>query len=176
MQLRLFSLAACASFLLALVTLIPSRALADSITITQGLSAGVREGKGGSITYTVTNTGGANVTLTGLGFGPFKFQKGDPFDMPISGSLAGTCGIGTVLAPGATCSLIFKFATPNGRGEKDDNTGTYSVKVLVGTKGGFSATTVGKINVSDVPEPSTYLLFGTGLVSLAGVVRRKLRM
>jgi hypothetical protein len=53
------------------------------------------------------------------------------------------------------------------------------VTVVVGTNT-FVTSTKGTINVEDVaanaPEPSTYLLFGTGLVGIAGMIRRKLRM
>jgi hypothetical protein len=82
MRSRSLSFIACASFLLTLVMLMPNRAMADSITITQGLGATVKEGQGGSITYTVTNTGGGEVTLSTLGFGMFFDKKGDLTDMP----------------------------------------------------------------------------------------------
>jgi hypothetical protein len=182
MRSRSLSLVACASFLLTVVMLTPSRALADSISITQGLVVFPIEGFAGSLFYTVTNTGGNNVALSGLGVGPFLYQMGDPKDVPKFSSLTGTCGIGTILAPGAACTMIVNFTTPNGAHDKDLDTGTSSVNVLVGTMGGASALSKGTVVVTDfpkvagVPEPSSYLLFCTGLAGMLGVIRRKLRV
>ena len=180
MQTRLLSLAVCASLLLTLVVLTPSRALADSIdsiSVTASGQAIVVEGNGGSLTYTVTNTGMNNVILNSLAFGPVVFKEGDDKDQPDPALKGGTCTAGLMLVPTASCTLIFNFTTVKQIGENDNDSGLSSVTATVGTMNGPDVSGTGRVKVKDfAPEPSTYLLFGTGLASMGGMLRRKLRM
>jgi hypothetical protein len=185
MRRRRFNLAVYGSFVLIVVAFMPTTVLADSISVTQLApltplapltTFSFLEGKGGSETFTLTNIGGVNGTVNFLAL-TSMFKNGDASDVPIFLPSTGTCALGLVLAPGASCTFVVNFTTPPNDGANGDRD---SGITLVTFTGGFknSNLTSASINikVNDVPEPSTLLMMGTGLAGMAGVLRRKLRM
>jgi hypothetical protein len=76
--------------------------------------------------------------------------------------LAGTfSGIADGVAFKGTTNQIFGFSSDDDHGRRHDDDGCW--KDLHG-----------KTTITTVPEPSTLTFLGTGLIALAGVVRRKL--
>ncbi|HWY20844.1 MAG TPA: PEP-CTERM sorting domain-containing protein [Candidatus Acidoferrum sp.] len=182
MQRRRFNLAVYGSFVLIVVAFMPTTVLADSISITPLAplapltTLSVLEGKAGSHTFTITNKGRMNGTIRSLVF-KSVFKNGDKSDVPIFGPFTGTCAVGLVLAPGASCTLVVNFNTPPNDGPNGDhNFGITLVTVSARLTNGNLARGSINIKVSDVPEPSTLLLMGTGLAGMAGALRRKLCM
>jgi len=186
MQSRSFSLVVCAGFLLALVMLTPVRAHADGIkdiSITSDGPVPINEGDGFQLKFTVTNNTNDTLTLGNLNANVVK-HMGDATDMAIKDKITGSCVEHPELmgknTGKNTCKLIFKFTTGNDAPEGVAPDGIDTVRASA-SAGNTLVTAEGTITVQDVPlkttpEPSTYLLFGTGLVSMAGMIRRKLRM
>jgi PEP-CTERM motif len=115
---------------------------------------------GGTFTITGNGTDGVpnGVIFSGSFNGPVEWSlnptagTGDHY-YTLSGSITGTWYNGTKVS-GATTQLTI-------------NTG----------KGFMTSTTIssGDTNITTVPEPGTLGLLGTGMIGLAGVLRRKLR-
>ncbi len=110
---------------------------------------------GGSFVLTANNS---SAIFTGTFAGPVQWQLqsvgGNNFYV-LTGTLTGTWSNGQVVN-GATTQLTISLGSGHFTGSAN-------------LAGGISSFTV-------VPEPGTLGLMGTGLVSLAGLVRRKLRM
>jgi PEP-CTERM motif len=78
---------------------------------------------------------------------------------------------------------LLTFAGPGGIGQLSDSVSFAGVRevdvvddILVGQGGHLSSASIDAVqnNFSETPEPSSIILFGTGILGLAGVLRRKL--
>jgi hypothetical protein len=152
----------------------------------------VLEGEIGRVTFTVTTD--EPIVLTSLGHtGVIRFISGDIGDAvtgflsfvpptqaacPKFGSIMGE---DLILEPGETCKFLVGFTTQND-GPGDVVPGIWEIEGRItyvippddpdGPK--LSLISTAQVTVVDViPEPSTYLLFGTGLLGILGYGWRK---
>jgi hypothetical protein len=140
------------------------------------------EGDPGFATFEVTNLLPVPVRITRIRL--FATPLGpDPNDVVSHLRVAFTDCRGRPLQPGGVCKFIESFATDGGfpdRGESGDNFdfGKWELTNTVTGRGkhGVKAFGIGQtiVRVNDTPEPATLALFGSGLLVLAGVVRRRL--
>jgi len=106
------------------------------------------------------------ITTGGPSLGVFDYY----FDNPGPGGSAMNPGplVFTVnLASGISDN---SFVTSTGSGG-----GFFFVADIMDSKGGTGLSGINTPGTPTVPEPSTYVLLGTGLVGLAGAIRRKVR-
>jgi hypothetical protein len=168
--------------LLALVALaLPTVALADTITDFEGfgtsaagtatLSDSLTNGGFVDTTTALTSINGASATgtitldtgtLSG-GSGVFTFTGGSLTITSGSSTLfSGTFSGGSVIA--TSTSILISGVLANGGGTET---------VTISRSGAFAVSA--DIGVVTTPEPGTLGLLGTGLIGIAGLVRRKIR-
>lgn len=152
----------------------------------------------GPSTITVTEDGTApiiNFQLTNHSGGPLSNfnvgaiignPSGDLFDEYLSATFGqGSC-VG-VLADGASCDYFFQMTLDNGTGETDADFFAQTIAIdaifdsVDPATGGpqpqdLSQSFVVTINdPTATPEPSSFLLLGSGVLGMLGTLRRKLR-
>ena len=134
-----------------------------SVTFTTGAFTSGNAQMGGTL------AAGGSFTITGNG------MNGVPNGVVFNGRFSGPASWTLVTLANGTHNYVLTGAIVSGSGQVGAttqltiNTGTAFFDESVGLSSGDT-------NLAAVPEPGTLTLFGTGLVSLAGIIRRKLSL
>jgi hypothetical protein len=151
--------------------------------------AGAGSAPAATVTGTVTSGGTVSITLYSLSVNGGGFAAGT---ISISVNLGSSCGAGCANITGGTVkiwdasnTLLFSGTFSSGSANQVGNGAQGTVINIQGiTTGGTTIAGVfnlgragwgGSSDTFVTPEPGTLGLLGTGLVGLAGIVRRKLR-
>lgn len=164
---------------------------ADGLTLTLNTaSTTVVEGSSLTLDFTATNSSGSNITNggTAISLGSVTGDSSDTIQS-ISAVISLPC---VELAPvsGGSCDLSLVITTPSGLGETDGDFGVTPITVSWETFGppacpsvigpGCVLTLTTDVTVEDpttmtsTPEPSSVILFGTGLLGFGPLLRRRL--
>jgi hypothetical protein len=148
-----------------------------------------------SLTYTFSEV--SPIKFTYAGGGLYTFSSGGPFHITLAGtgfSLIGTLSVqdlqqisihglintmivGNFSITSSTCAVLTACATGKlGYGSVDLLLSSAIPPITNGSKGSFNGGIIllPAVNPSVTPEPTSLLLFGTGLLVLGGALRRRL--
>jgi hypothetical protein len=175
---------------LACAVLASQPAYADSVTLSGPDVTLLQEGTSPSVTYTLTNSGSVNITISS---NPFLAEligvDGDTSDFAtITGvstsGLTSPCTAGETLSAGTSCELAVGLTTAIPPGSTDTDFGAQNALVIVGyTPQGSTfvlpAEALSLVTVKDpaptaVPEPASVVLLGSSLLGVFGLLPRKL--
>lgn len=153
-----------------------SVSIATGALLTGSLAGGgtLAGGAGTSVVITANGTWGSipsgNVVYSGVFIGPlswtFTGTSGGSFNYTLSGVASGG------FSPEFIAAVSFPGCTPCAGGIGFVVSFNVSSSTPFGDPGSGSVTG-GNVDVTVVPEPGTLALFGTGLISVAGMLRRR---
>ena len=138
-----------------------------------GISGLAWQSSNGPGSFTLAN---ANIAVTGGSNGVYTLaSNAEAFTVTIGGgTLSGTLSLDTVTSPASTVPTFIGKFTVTGSSGAFPSTGFHVGNVVdtdfLGYKGTVSA---GEIVPDPVPEPGTIALLGSGLLGMAGILRRR---
>lgn len=146
----------------------------SAVKFSGGVSGWAWQGSNGSGSFTLAN---ANIAVTGGSNGVYTLaSNSEAFTVTIgtSSTLTGTLSLDTVTSPASTTPTFIGAITVTGATGGFPTTGFHVGDMVdtdfIGYKGTVSA---GQIVPDPIPEPGTIALLGSGLLGMAGVLRRR---
>ena len=134
-----------------------------SIGVTPAIPNGLMRG---SIGYTLTNQVGSSATLSTSGTSIYTAT--------IDGNVASTLwGTGTSFTTGSSTGGGIDFGYPTRLPAPESTDSTIGIIIQFSLSAGDSVAFTSNFDVTPVPVPAALWLFGSGLLGLAGVARRK---